>query len=431
MKREAIKELYKWKEKPDRKPLIIHGARQVGKTWLMKEFASEAYPQYVYINFEDNEIAQNIFQKDFDVERILLALQLATNTPITPDTLILFDEIQEAPRGITSLKYFYEKAPQYHIIAAGSLLGISMHKNTSFPVGKVEFMNLYPLSFTEFLDAAGEQNFTKLLQQKDWDMIALFHSKLQEYLRQYFFIGGMPEIVSSFLTYKDFAKVRQLQQDILDSYDRDFSKHAPVTEVPRIRMVWKSIPSQLAKENKKFIYGALKEGARAKEFELAIEWLKDAGLIYKINRTKKGELPLTAYEDFSAFKLFVVDTGLLCAMTNLPSQVLLEGNKLFTDYKGALTEQYVLQQFKSIKDVCIYYWSAENSRSEIDFLLQDEASIIPVEVKAEENLQSKSLRAFIDKHPGLHGVRLSMSNYRKQDWITNYPLYATDGLFHE
>ncbi len=431
MKREAIKELYKWKEKPDRKPLIIHGARQVGKTWLMKEFASEAYSQYVYINFEDNEIAQNIFQKDFDVERILLALQLATNTPITPDTLILFDEIQEAPRGITSLKYFYEKAPQYHIIAAGSLLGISMHKNTSFPVGKVEFMNLYPLSFTEFLDAAGEQNFTKLLQQKDWDMIALFHSKLQEYLRQYFFIGGMPEIVSSFLTYKDFAKVRQLQQDILDSYDRDFSKHAPVTEVPRIRMVWKSIPSQLAKENKKFIYGALKEGARAKEFELAIEWLKDAGLIYKINRTKKGELPLTAYEDFSAFKLFVVDTGLLCAMTNLPSQVLLEGNKLFTDYKGALTEQYVLQQFKSIKDVCIYYWSAENSRSEIDFLLQDEASIIPVEVKAEENLQSKSLRAFIDKHPGLHGVRLSMSNYRKQDWITNYPLYATDGLFHE
>lgn len=288
MKREAIKELYKWKEKPDRKPLIIHGARQVGKTWLMKEFASEAYSQYVYINFEDNEIAQNIFQKDFDVERILLALQLATNTPITPDTLILFDEIQEAPRGITSLKYFYEKAPQYHIIAAGSLLGISMHKNTSFPVGKVEFMNLYPLSFTEFLDAAGEQNFTKLLQQKDWDMIALFHSKLQEYLRQYFFIGGMPEIVSSFLTYKDFAKVRQLQQDILDSYDRDFSKHAPVTEVPRIRMVWKSIPSQLAKENKKFIYGALKEGARAKEFELAIEWLKDAGLIYKINRTKKG-----------------------------------------------------------------------------------------------------------------------------------------------
>lgn len=429
MKREAIQKLYRWKEKPDRKPLIIRGARQVGKTWLMKEFASEAYAKYVYINFEDNEIVQNIFQKDFDIDRILLALQIATNTTITTDTLILFDEIQEAPRGITSLKYFYEKAPQYHIIAAGSLLGISMHNNASFPVGKVDFMDLYPLSFTEFLEAVGEQRLVQLLQQKDWEMLILFHSKLQEYVRQYFYVGGMPEVVSSFITYKDFSKIRQLQQNILDSYDRDFSKHAPIAEVPRIRMVWKSIPSQLAKENKKFIYGLLKEGARAKEFELAIEWLKDAGLIYKVNRSKKGELPLTAYEDFSAFKLFVVDTGLLCAMSNLPPQILLEGNKLFTDYKGALTEQYVLQQFKSIKDLCIYYWSAENSRGEIDFLLQDNATIIPIEVKAEENLQSKSLRTFIDKYPTLHGIRFSMSNYRKQDWMTNYPLYAIKCLF--
>lgn len=429
MKRESIKQLYSWKENPDRKPLIIRGARQVGKTWLMKEFAAEAYPQYVYVNFEDNEIVKNIFQKDFDIERILLALQLATNVTITTDTLILFDEIQEAPKGITSLKYFQEKAPQYHIIAAGSLLGISMHQDASFPVGKVEFMDLYPLSFLEFLNAMGEQNFTKLLLQKDWEMISLFHSKLQEYLRQYFYIGGMPEVVSSFITLKDFSKVRQLQKNILDSYDRDFSKHAPIYEVPRIRMVWKSIPSQLSKENKKFIYGLLKEGARAKEFELAIEWLKDAGLIYKVNRTKKGELPLTAYEDFSAFKLFVVDTGLLCAMSNLPAQVLLEGNTLFTDYKGALTEQYVLQQLKCIKDLSIYYWSAENSRGEIDFLLQYETHIIPVEVKAEENLQSKSLRAFIDRYSELHGIRFSMSGYRKQDWITNYPLYTTECLF--
>lgn len=429
MKRESIKQLYSWKENPDRKPLIIRGARQVGKTWLMKEFAAEAYPQYVYVNFEDNEIVKNIFQKDFDIERILLALQLATNVTITTDTLILFDEIQEAPKGITSLKYFQEKAPQYHIIAAGSLLGISMHQDASFPVGKVEFMDLYPLSFLEFLNAIGEQNFTKLLLQKDWEMISLFHSKLQEYLRQYFYIGGMPEVVSSFITHKDFSKVRQLQKNILDSYDRDFSKHAPIYEVPRIRMVWKSIPSQLSKENKKFIYGLLKEGARAKEFELAIEWLKDAGLIYKVNRTKKGELPLTAYEDFSAFKLFVVDTGLLCAMSNLPTQVLLEGNTLFTDYKGALTEQYVLQQLKCIKDLSIYYWSAENSRGEIDFLLQYETHIIPVEVKAEENLQSKSLRAFIDRYSELHGIRFSMSGYRKQDWITNYPLYTTECLF--
>ena len=429
MKREAITQLYAWKDKSDRKPLIIGGARQVGKTWLMKEFASEAYPQYAYINFEDNEIVKNIFEKDFDIERILLALQLAANVTITADTLILFDEIQEAPRGITALKYFQEKAPQYHIIAAGSLLGISMHRNDSFPVGKVDFMDLYPLSFLEFLDAIGEENFRKLLQKKDWEMIALFHSKLQEYLRQYFYIGGMPEVVSSFITEKNFAKVRQLQQNILDSYDRDFSKHAPITEVPRIRMIWKSIPSQLSKENKKFIYGLLKEGARAKEFELSIEWLKDAGLIYKVNRTKKGQLPLTAYEDFSAFKLFVVDTGLLCAMSNLPAQVLLEGNTLFTDYKGALTEQYVLQQLKNIKDLSIYYWSAENSRGEIDFLLQYEAEIIPVEVKAEENLQSKSLRAFIDKNPTLHGIRFSMSNYRKQEWVTNYPLYAVGCLF--
>lgn len=429
MKREALKQLYKWKENPDRKPLIIRGARQVGKTWLMKEFASEAYPQYAYINFEDNEIAKNIFQKDFDIERILLALQLVTNITISTDTLIIFDEIQEAPRGITSLKYFQEKAPQYHVIAAGSLLGVAMHKNESFPVGKVDFMDLYPLSFLEYLDALGEQNFVKLLLQKDWEMTVLFHSKLQEYLRQYFYIGGMPEVVLSFITNKDFSKVRQLQQNILESYDRDFSKHAPITDVPRIRMVWKSIPSQLSKENRKFIYGSLKEGARAKDFELAIEWLKDAGLIYKVNRTKKGELPLTAYEDLSAFKLFVVDTGLLCAMSNLPPKVLLDGNTLFTDYKGALTEQYVLQQLKCIKDLSIYYWSAENSRGEIDFLLQYEAEVIPVEVKAEENLQSKSLRTFIDKHPQLHGVRFSMSNYREQDWLTNYPLYAVECLF--
>lgn len=429
MKREALKQLYKWKENPDRKPLIIRGARQVGKTWLMKEFASEAYPQYAYINFEDNEIAKNIFQKDFDIERILLALQLVTNITISTDTLIIFDEIQEAPRGITSLKYFQEKAPQYHVIAAGSLLGVAMHKNESFPVGKVDFMDLYPLSFLEYLDALGEQNFVKLLLQKDWEMTVLFHSKLQEYLRQYFYIGGMPEVVLSFITNKDFSKVRQLQQNILESYDRDFSKHAPITDVPRIRMVWKSIPSQLSKENRKFIYGSLKEGARAKDFELAIEWLKDAGLIYKVNRTKKGELPLTAYEDLSAFKLFVVDTGLLCAMSNLPPKVLLDGNTLFTDYKGALTEQYVLQQLKCIKDLSIYYWSAENSRGEIDFLLQYEAEVIPIEVKAEENLQSKSLRTFINKHPQLHGIRFSMSNYREQDWLTNYPLYAVECLF--
>lgn len=423
MKREAIKELYVWKNKKTRKPLILRGARQVGKTWLMKEFATEAYSKYAYINFEDNEIIKQIFQKDFDIERILLALQLATDVVIDTDTLIIFDELQEAPRGLTALKYFQEKAPQYHIIAAGSLLGIAMHQNDSFPVGKVEFMDLYPLSFFEFLEALGQEKLVRLLVSRDWELVSVMHSKLQEYLRQYYYVGGMPEVVSSFVTDKDFSKVRQLQQDILDAYDRDFSKHAPIAEVPRIRMVWKSVPAQLSKENRKFIYGQLKEGARAKDFELAIEWLRDAGLIYKVNRTKKGLLPLSSYEDFSAFKLFVVDTGLMCAMSNLPAQVLLNGDTLFTDYKGALTEQYVLQQLICIKNLSIYYWSADNSRGEIDFLLQQDAKIIPVEVKAEENLQAKSLRMFIERNPELHGIRFSMSCYKEQKWMTNYPLY--------
>ncbi|WP_297907763.1 ATP-binding protein [uncultured Parabacteroides sp.] len=426
MKREAIKQLYDWKNRRNHKPLIIRGARQVGKTWLLKEFAREAYSQYAYINFEDNEIMRNIFQKDFQIERILLALQLATHVKIDTDTLIIFDEIQEAPRGVTALKYFYEKAPQYHIVAAGSLLGISMHQSDSFPVGKVEFMDLYPLSFSEFLDAIGHADFVNLLRQKDWDMIGIFHTQIQEYLRQYFYIGGMPEVVSSFVADKDFARVRQLQRDILDSYDRDFSKHAPLGEVPRIRMVWKSVPAQLSKENRKFIYGILKEGGRAKEFELAIEWLCDAGLIYKVNRTKKGLLPLSAYEDFSAFKLFMVDTGLMCSLSNLPTQALLEGDALFTDYKGALTEQYVLQQLKTVRDLSIYYWSADNSRGELDFLVQHENLVLPIEVKAEENLKSKSLRYFVESNQGLHGIRFSMSAYREQEWMTNYPLCSVE-----
>lgn len=429
MIREAIKELHNWKARKDKKPLILRGARQVGKTWLMKEFAKEAYKQSVYINFEDNEIVKQIFQKDFDIERILLALQLATDVVIDTDTLIIFDELQEAPRGLTALKYFQEKAPQYHIIAAGSLLGIAMHENDSFPVGKVEFMDLYPLSFFEFLAAMGQDKLIKLLKSKDWELITMFQSKLQEHLRLYYYVGGMPEVVSSFIAEKNLMKVRQLQQNILDAYDRDFSKHAPTPEVPRIRMVWKSVPAQLSKENRKFIYGQLKEGARAKEFELAIEWLRDAGLIYKVNRTKKGQLPLSAYEDFSAFKLFMLDIGLMCAMSNLPAQALLDGNTLFADYKGALTEQYVLQQLKNIKGLSIYYWSSDNSRGEIDFLLQHEAEIIPVEVKAEENLQSKSLRTFVERNAGLHGTRFSMSAYRMQDWMTNYPLYAIQSLF--
>ena len=419
-----MQQLYDWKEKTTRKPLIVRGARQVGKTWLMKEFASSAYRQFAYINFEDNEVMKDVFQKDFDVERILMAIQLVTGIVVDTETLIIFDEIQEAPRGLTALKYFQEKAPQYHVVAAGSLLGIAMHSNDSFPVGKVDFMDLYPLSFSEFLEAVGQEAFARLLAKKDWGLIAAFRSKLIDLLKQYYYVGGMPEVVNAFINHKDYAEVRQLQQTILDSYDRDFSKHAPIAEVPRIRMIWRSVPAQLAKENKKFIYGVVKEGARAKDFELAIEWLIDAGLIYKVSRVKKAGIPLSAYEDFSAFKLFLLDTGLMGAMSGLPPQALLEGNVLFSDYKGAITEQYVLQQLKSVKGLSIYYWSSDTSRGELDFLLQKDVSVIPVEVKAEENLQSNSLRLFLEKNAGLHGVRFSMSDYRKQEWMINYPLYS-------
>lgn len=430
MKRNAINELYKWKDSSDRKPLIMLGARQVGKTWLMQEFAREAYKNSVYVNFEDNEILRELFVHDFDIPRIISAIQWSTGVTIDENTLIILDEIQEAPRGITALKYFAEKAPQYHVIAAGSLLGIAMHRNDSFPVGKVDFMRLHPLSFFEFLDAVGESRMVNLLRTKDWNMITAFRTKFEERLRQYYFVGGMPAVVSAFVKDGNPEKVRNVQKNILEAYERDFSKHAPAIEVPRIRMVWNSIPSQLAKENKKFIYGAVKEGARAKDFELAIEWLKDAGLVHKVNRCKKALLPLKAYEDFSTFKMFLSDIGLMAAMSNVPAQSILDGNALFSDFKGALTEQYVLQQLITDPSLSIYYWSAENSRGEIDFLLQDKEKIIPVEVKAEENLQAKSLKAFVERNPGLKGVRLSMSPHREQDWLTNYPLYSVEAALN-
>lgn len=424
MKRNAIKELYEWKENNDRKPLVILGARQVGKTWLMKEFGKEAYKKCAYVNFEDNDDLRGMFEHDFDIQRIIANLQWATDVTIDEDTLIILDEIQEAPRGITALKYFQEKAPQYHVIAAGSLLGIAMHKNDSFPVGKVDFMNLYPLSFYEFLNAVGEKKMVDLLQAKDWTMLTMVRAKFEERLRQYYFVGGMPAAVLAFVNDGDLNKVRTIQKSIIEAYERDFSKHAPAIEVPRIRMVWHSIPSQLSKENRKFIYGMIKEGARAKDFELAIEWLKDAGLIYKVNRCKKAQLPLAAYEDFSAFKMFLSDIGLMGAMSNIPVQSLLNGNMLFSDFKGALTEQFVLQQMKTNQSLSIYYWSADNSRGEIDFLVQQEEKVIPIEVKAEENLQAKSLRMFVERNPGLKGCRFSMSPYREQDWLVNYPLYS-------
>lgn len=424
MKRDAIKYLYEWKSRANHKPMIVRGARQVGKTWLMRAFAEEAYDRYVYVNFEDNELIRNVFERDFDIDRIILALQVATGEVIDKDTLLIFDEIQEAPKGLTALKYFYEKAPEYSILAAGSLLGISMHEAVSFPVGKVEFMDLYPLSFREFLNALGQSQLVTVLEKEDWELMSLFHNKLVEYLKIYYFVGGMPGVVMEYLDTKDFNRVRVVQQEILNAYDNDFSKHAPNKEVPRLRMVWRSVLAQLAKENKKFIYGMLKEGARAKEFEIALEWLQDAGLLYKVNRTKAGKMPLSAYEDFAAFKVFILDVGLLSAMGKLTSQIILDGDAIFEEFKGALTEQYVFQQLKTHKYIDIYYWSADNSSGEIDFIVQKEGVITPIEVKSSENLQSKSLSAFIKRHPELKGLRFSMSEFKDQEWMKNKPLYS-------
>jgi hypothetical protein len=429
MKRTAIDRMFAWKNSAERKPLIVCGARQVGKTWLMKEFAAQAYKKSVYVNFEDNPTVKSLFEQDFDTDRIIASLQLIFKVDIDDDTLLIFDEIQEAPKGVTALKYFHEKAPQRHVVAAGSLLGIAMHSDDSFPVGKVDFMELYPLSFVEYLDGGGDGALANLICGKDYNLIAMMHPQLQQRLREYYYIGGMPEAVMTYITWHDFERVRTVQQNILTAYELDFSKHAPSREVPRIRMVWHSIAAQLVKENKKFLYGMIKEGARAKEFEVAIEWLKDAGLVYKVNRVNKSELPLSAYQDFAAFKMFVLDIGLFGAMHQLDASLLMQGNTLFSEYKGALTEQYVMQQLVSMQGLNVYYWSAENSRGELDFLVQHRSVIHPIEVKAEENLKSKSLRAFVERYPMLHGIRFSMSPYREQDWMTNYPLYLISNPF--
>lgn len=423
MERTAISELYEWKSRSDRKPLIVRGARQVGKTWLILDFAKKAYEQYVYVNFEEDSFLNHVFEDDFDIDRIITAISLRTQQDIGKDTLLIFDEIQAAPRGVTALKYFCEKARDYHVIAAGSLLGIAMHRSDSFPVGKVDFVDLSPLDFHEFLLATGEDRIAGLLTKRDWQTVAMVKDRLTALLKTYYYVGGMPEVVDSYRQRKDFAEVRRIQNNILDTYTNDFSKHAPINEVPRIRMVWNSIAGQLAKENRKFIYGMLREGARAKDFEVAIEWLMDAGLIYKVNRTKSGELPLNAFEDFSAFKIYLLDVGLLSAINKLTAETLIRGNEIFNTYKGALTEQYFFQQIRGKVDF-VYYWSADNSRGEVDFVVQKAERVIPIEVKAEENLRAKSLAAFVARNPGLHALRFSMSDYREQDWMTNIPLYA-------
>ena len=429
MQRYALKHLIDWKNKKNHKPLVIQGARQVGKTWLMQEFGEKYYEQVAYINFDVDVKSREIFDIDYDTERLIMDIGLATKTKINAEnTLIIFDEIQECPRALTSLKYFRENAPQYDIIVAGSLLGVACHEGTGFPVGKVSFMNLFPLSFEEFLLAMGEGRFVELLNKKDFKTIKLFNNKYEKLLKQYCYVGGMPEVVNDFIENKDFESVRDLQKEILTAYEEDFTKHIPSNTVAKIRLLWKSIPAQLSKENKKFIYGAAKEGARARDFEAALSWLINSGLIYRVNKITKPDLPITAYEDFNSFKLFVLDVGLLGAMTNLQAETIIDGNRIFEEFKGAIAEQYVLQQFKTIKDLPVFYWSNETSRAEIDFVIQIKSDVVPVEVKAERNLQAKSLKVYMEKFKPNYAIRTSMADYKKTDNLIDLPLYTLENI---
>ncbi len=429
MERSIYSSLKKWKESPTRKPLILQGARQVGKTYILKEFGAREYSEVVYINCDDNNDMQNMFV-DYDVDRIIRSLSAISGVSIKPSTtLLILDEIQEVERGLASLKYFCEKAPEYHVAVAGSLLGITLHEGTSFPVGKVDMLYMYPMDFEEFLLAMGKEQLVELLRSNSWAALTPLRGMLTELLRQYYFVGGMPEAVKAYVERGDIWEVRSIHSKIIDAYRNDMSKHAPKQQVQRINMVWNSIPSQLARDNKKFIYGALRKGARANDFEIAIQWLVDSGLVHKVHRISKPVVPLKFYEDMSSFKLFLLDCGLLGALSETPPEQILIGDNVFEEYKGAFTENYVLQQLKSLPRTFVYYYSNDNSTLEIDFVVQHDTHIIPIEVKAEENLRAKSLRQFVTDNPGLHGVRFSMSDYREQDWLTNVPLWAVKWAF--
>lgn len=424
MERSIYSSLKKWKESPTRKPLILQGARQVGKTYILKEFGAREYSEVVYINCDDNNDMQNMFV-DYDVDRIIRSLSAISGVSIKPSTtLLILDEIQEVERGLASLKYFCEKAPEYHVAVAGSLLGITLHEGTSFPVGKVDMLYMYPMDFEEFLLAMGKEQLVELLRSNSWTALTPLRGMLTELLRQYYFVGGMPEAVKTYVERGDIWEVRSIHSKIIDAYRNDMSKHVPKQQVQRINMVWNSIPSQLARDNKKFIYGALRKGARANDFEIAIQWLVDSGLVHKVHRISKPVVPLKFYEDMASFKLFLLDCGLLGALSETPPEQILIGDNVFEEYKGAFTENYVLQQLKSLPRTFVYYYSNDNSTLEIDFVVQHEAHVIPIEVKAEENLRAKSLRQFVTDNSGLHGVRFSMSDYREQDWLTNVPLWA-------
>ncbi len=417
-------DLAAWKDNPLRKPLIINGARQVGKTWLIQEFGKRHYKSVAYVNMDNNKAMRNLFDEGYNIDALLDGIQLQTRVSVDPvSTLIVFDEVQETPKALTALKYFAEDPRQFSIIAAGSLLGILLQSGTGFPVGKVETLDLYPLSFEEFVLAAEGQLFLDALQSSDVSLVQAFRSQAITLLRNYYYVGGMPEAVSTFLKKRDYQAARAIQQRILADYERDFSKHIPPRDAESVYAVWDSIITHLSQENKKFIFGRIAKGARAKDFESALTWLRQAGLIYQVPRIAKPEIPLKAYRDPNAFKVFALDVGLLGAMGDVDSGSILNGNALLEEFKGALTEQYVCQELIASCGLSPFYWSADNSRGELDFLVQNTGTVFAIEVKAEENLRAKSLRSFKKKYPTVCALRFSLSDYRKQDWLTNVPLY--------
>ena len=429
MIRFAMEKLRNWKEKDNRKPLIIMGARQVGKTWLMKEFGKTCYEKVAYISFYNNKRMDDVFQMDFDINRILMNLNIESGITITPEnTLIILDEIQNSPKVLESLKYFCEEAQEYHVVAAGSLLGVAMHESVSYPVGKVDLLDLYPFSFREFLCAVDQKVLSDALNTRDYTLIDNFSDKYLFWLRNYYYIGGMPAVIDAFRMHKDYEEVRQIQNDIVRQYEGDFGKHIDAHTLPRIRMVWDSIPIQLAKENKKFFFGQMKKGARSSEYEIAIQWLVDCGLVYKVSRVNEPHMPLKAYKSMNAYKLFMIDIGLLGAMSELEATSILEGNEIFAEFKGALTEQYVLQQLVSDTEYTPYYFGTEKATFEQDFLIQKGKNIIPIEVKAETNIRSQSLKAYCDKYHPEKAVRFSTRQYADQGWMENIPLYAVCNL---
>lgn len=426
MYRKIMEKLIKWKNDKDRKPLILRGARQVGKTYIIKQFGKDNYDGVAYFNFDHDTELYNLFENTKDPNRILEQLAFIYGKAIIPEkTLIVFDEIQECPNALNALKYFEEEANNYHIISAASLLGIRL-SHTAFPVGKVDFLDMYPMTFTEFLVADGQQNLVDYMESITTieSIPNIFFDRLSEKLKAYFIIGGMPEVVNSWVKEKDMEKVNKIQNNILRAYESDFSKHTSNIEANRISIIWNSIPSQISKENKKFLYQVAKEGARAREYEAALNWLKDANIVNKIYNVTKPSMPLISYNDLSAFKIYVNDVGLLRKMTDLDSKIIIEGNKLFEEFKGALTENYVLQTLITI-GLNPYYFTFDN-RYEIDFMIQYKNEIIPIEVKSSENINSKSLKIYNEKYNPKQRLRFSMRNLNKDENLVNIPLFMIE-----